>query len=77
MATESIKSRKYYRINNGTSWDRMHFVTDANSVDANDGDTLETKIGAFKGVTTSTNVTQTGFAADATVVSNLNNSLGV
>lgn len=73
---ENIKSRKYYRIHNGTDWDRMHFVTDANSVDANDGDTMETKVGAIKGITTSTSVTEEGYAADATTVAALNESLG-
>ena len=77
---ENIKSRKYYRVHNGTDWDRMHFVTDANSVDANDGQTLEEKVGAIKGITTSTFVTEEGYAADATTVSalsnRLNNSLG-
>ena len=72
---ENIKSRKYYRVHNGTDWDRMHFVTDANSVDANDGDTMETKVGAFKGITTSTNVTEEGYAADAKTVSELSDSL--
>ena len=72
---ENIKSRKYYRVHNGTDWDRMHFVTDANSVDANDGDNMETKVGAIKGITTSTNVTEEGYAADATVVAALNDSL--
>lgn len=72
---ENIKSRKYYRVHNGTDWDRMHFVTDANSVDANDGDNMETKVGAFKGITTSTNVTEEGYAADATTVAALNDSL--
>ena len=76
MSNESIKSRKYYRVHNGESWDRMHFVTDANSVDANDGDTMETKVGAIKGITTSTEVTEEGYAADATVVAALNSSLG-
>ena len=55
---ENIKSGKYYRVFNGTDWDRMHFVTDANSVDANDGDNMETKVGAIKGITTSTEVTE-------------------
>ena len=72
---ENIKSRKYYRIHNGTEWDRMHFVTDANSVDANDGDNMETKVGAIKGITTSTSVTEEGYAADATTVAALNESL--
>jgi len=72
---ENIKSRKYYRVHNGTDWDRMHFVTDANSVDANDGDTMETKVGAIKGITTSTSVTEEGYAADAKTVSELNSSL--
>ena len=74
--SENIKTRKYYRVHNGTDWDRMHFVTDANSVDANDGDTMETKVGAIKGITTSTNVTEEGYAADATTVAALNDSLG-
>lgn len=73
---ENIKSRKYYRVHNGTDWDRMHFVTDANSVDANDGDNMETKVGAIKGITTSTSVTEEGYAADATTVAALNESLG-
>lgn len=76
MSNESIKSRKYYRVHNGESWDRMHFVTDANSVDANDGDNMETKVGAIKGITTSTEVTEEGYAADATTVAALNSSLG-
>ena len=74
--SENIKTRKYYRVHNGTDWDRMHFVTDANSVDANDGDNMETKVGAIKGITTSTEVTEEGYAADATTVAALNSSLG-
>ena len=73
--SENIKTRKYYRVHNGTDWDRMHFVTDANSVDANDGDNMETKVGAIKGITTSTEVTEEGYAADATTVAALNSSL--
>ena len=72
---ENIKSRKNYRIYNGTDWDTMHFVTDANSVDANDGDTMETKVGAIKGITTSTGITEEGYAADAKTVSELSSSL--
>lgn len=76
MAQENIKSRKYYRVHNGETWDRMHFVTDANSVDSNDGYTMENKVGAIKGITTSTDVTEEGYAADATVVAALSDSLG-
>ena len=76
MSQENIKSGKFYRVFNGESWDRMHFVTDANSVLTNDGKTVEEKIGAIKGVTTSTDVTEEGYAADATTVKALSESLG-
>ena len=77
---ENIKSRKNYRVFNGESWDRMHFVTDTNSVDiynGKKGETLYSTLGALKGITTSTDVTETGYAADATTVAALNDSLGV
>lgn len=44
---ENIKSGKYYRVFNGESWDRMHFVTDASSVLTNDGKTVETNLAAI------------------------------
>jgi hypothetical protein len=79
MASENIKQRKIYRICSDAAnkiWDRIYFLTNAASVDANDGLDMETKVGAVKGITTSTNVTEKGYAADATVVKELNDSLG-
>ena len=49
-------------------WERIYFLTNARSVDADDGDNLETKVGAIKGITTSTTVTEEGWAADAKTV---------
>ena len=77
---ENIKNRKIYRICTDASkkiWDRINFLTNATSVDANDGDSLETKVGAIKGITADTNITTTGFAADATAVKKLNDRLGI
>ena len=79
MATENIKNRKIYRICTDATnkvWDRINFLTNATSVDAADGDNMETKVGAIKGITTSTDVTEEGYAADATTVAALNESLG-
>lgn len=77
--SDTLKERKIYRIlTNSASkaWDKIAFWTTAKSVDAADGNNLETKVGAIKGITTSTNTTTTGYAADATVIKNLNDSLG-
>lgn len=51
--------------------------TSSNTVEFNDGKTAQTKVGAIKGITTSTNATETGYAADATTVAALNQSLGI
>ena len=49
--------------------------TSSNTVEFNDGKTAQTKVGAIKGITTSTSATETGYAADATTVAALNQSL--
>lgn len=75
---DTLKERKIYRIlTNSASkaWDKIAFWTTAKSVDAADGNNLETKVGAIKGITTSTNTTTTGYAADATTIKALNDSL--
>lgn len=79
MATENVKSRKAYRILTdpiNKVWDRINLLTNAQSVDADDGQNLETKVGKIKGITKDTNVAQEGYAADATVIKALNDSLG-
>lgn len=50
--------------------------TSSNTVECDDGKTVQTKVGAIKGITTSTSATETGYAADATTVAALNQSLG-
>lgn len=49
--------------------------TSSNTVEFEDGKTAQTKMGAIKGITTSTSATETGYAADATTVAALNQSL--
>lgn len=68
---------KFYRIWSAADklWHRISFWTHANDVEFNDGKTAQTKVGAIKGITTSTNTKETGYAADATTVAALNQSL--
>ena len=69
---ENVKDGVYRVWNTATSaWDRYALWTKANRVEFNDGDTIEGRLGNIKGITTSTNVSETGFAADATVVAGL------
>lgn len=49
--------------------------TSSNTVEFEDGKTAQTKVGAIKGITTSTSAKETGYAADATTVAALNQSL--
>lgn len=48
--------------------------TSSNTVEFEDRKTAQTKVGAIKGITTSTSATETGYAADATTVAALNQS---
>ncbi len=76
MSTINKKSRKPYRVLTDVKnkiWDEIHFLTDARSVDAADGADLETKVGAIKGITSSSSVTEAGYAVDAAA---LNSRLG-
>lgn len=78
MAEIEVKNRKAYRVWNGTTkkWDELRFLTDASSVDARDGKSLEEKIGEINGITTDINVKEKGYALDATVAKELKNNLG-
>lgn len=49
----------------------------ASDCEFDDGTTAQEKLGAIKGILSSTNVTESGYAADAAVVSNLSNRLCV
>lgn len=76
---ETSVDGKKYRQKTTDGWKWYSFITKAKDILFGDGDdannNLETNLGSFKGITTSTNVTEAGYAADATVVSQLNNSL--
>ena len=78
---ETSVDGKKYRQKTTDGWKWYSFITKAKDVLFGDGEdannNLETNLGSFKGITTSTNVTETGYAADATVVSDLNQSLVV
>ena len=53
-------------------WNRLSFCFYSSDVEFTDGETAQTKVGSIHGITTSTSVTSTGYAADASVVSALN-----
>jgi len=76
---ETSVDGKKYRQKTATGWKWYSFITKAKDILFGDGEdannNLETNLGSVKGITTSTNVTETGYAADATVVSDLNRSL--
>lgn len=65
-----VTGRKYRRLIDVATkaWQRISFWTHAKDVEFDDGKTAQAKVGAIKGITTSTSVTETGYAADATVV---------
>lgn len=70
-----IRGRSYKVLADNTPgayvWNELSFWTHAQDVEFNDGGTAQSKVGAINGITSSTSVTAEGFAADATVVSNL------
>lgn len=74
---EKIVTEKAYRIWNAVDglWHKISFWNKASDTECEDGTTVETKVGAIKGITTSTNVTEEGYAADAKTVSEINQSL--
>ena len=55
--SEKKVTGKFYRIWSAADklWHRISFWTHANDVEFNDGKTAQTKVGAIKGITTSTN----------------------
>lgn len=78
MANIISKDSVPYRIwDKATStWHKLNFNTNAKSVDATDGKTLETKVGAINGITSSFASTATDIAASASTVYELNKNLG-
>ena len=71
-----IRGRSYRTLVDNTPgsfvWNELSFWTHATDVEFNDGETAQAKVGAIHGITTSTSVTSTGYAADATITTNLN-----
>ena len=70
-----IKKVIPYFKNADGNYEQLSYKTSSQTVDFDDGKTAETKLGAIKGITTSTSVTETGYAADAKTVSEINQSL--
>ena len=56
---------------NNYVWNQLSFWTAASDVEFADGVDAETKLGAIQGITTSTSITSTGYAADASVTTAL------
>ena len=70
MKNYILTSSGYKLLSRWTSSQTVHMGDGSN-----DTDTVENRFGAMKGITTSTNVSETGYAADAKTVSEINQSL--
>lgn len=71
---ETIVTGRYFRRCTDAAnkvWQRISFWHKASDCEFDDGTTAQTKVGAIKGITTSTSVTETGYAADMTTVKGL------
>lgn len=78
MATITTKERVPYRIWDkvNSKWNELKFKTNANSVDAEDGKTLETKVGVINGITSDLSGEAEDVAASIKCVNQLNSNLG-
>lgn len=56
-------------------WQKISFWTKASDVEFDDGENAETKLGSIKGITADLNTTETGYAADMTALTQLNNQI--
>ena len=70
MKNYILTSEGYKLLSRWTSSQTVHMGDGSD-----DTDTVEYRFGAMKGITTSTNVSETGYAADAKTVSEINQSL--
>lgn len=77
MASTVTKERKEYRIWDDVNkvWNLLFFRTNAKSVDAADGKTLETKIGKINGITSDINGESDSIAASIKCVNALKKSV--
>ena len=77
IASGFTKMKNYILTSSGykllSRWTSSQTVHMGDGTD--DTDTVEYRFGAIKGITTSTNVSETGYAADAKTVSEINQSL--
>lgn len=64
--SETIVTGRKYKIRDGGIWKILSFFTKASDVECEDGNTVESKIGSIKGITTSTTQTEIGYATDST-----------
>ena len=76
MAINEVIKNSAYRVWNELEgvWKKYALWTTGSQVECADGYTVEDKIGDIKGITTSTNVTETGYAADASMVNTMINA---
>lgn len=73
---EIVTGKKLRRFVNG-AWERISFWHKASDCVFNDGMNAQDKLGDIIGITTSTDVNKTGYAADAKVVSDIYQNLTV
>lgn len=74
---ETIASGKYRQCIDEINkiWKRYSLWSKASDTECDDGQTVEEKIGAIKGITTDTNVTESGYAADMMALNELKTQL--
>lgn len=68
-----VTGRKYRHCTDVQAklWERISFWKKASDIEFDDGRSAQTKVGAIKGITTSKNVTTTGYVIDATVIADI------
>lgn len=72
-----VTGRKYRHCTDVQAklWERISFWKKASDVEFDDGRSAQIKIGSIKGITTSKNVTDVGYVADATVITDIYNKI--
>lgn len=77
MAANEVVKNSAYRVWSELEnvWKKYALWTTAKQVECTDGQSVEDKIGGIKGITTSTNVNEEGYVADAKAVSELSKDI--
>ncbi len=73
--TSGFKKFKNHIKNGDGTYSLQSLWTSAQTVECADGTTVEDKIGGLKGISTDLETTEAGYAADMTVVSQLNTDI--